>query len=221
MTTAVTRGQRVRRRYSEIFTLAREQLSRTGLRAELPRPLTTLYRARSTSCLVLALVLPGTLKGDGDWAIRGGFGVYNNWLTSGEHSGRIPRQPSGTGYPQHLLQAGQRPQQAPDFCSRHLRQAAVWIYFPDFSRCVTTLKEGGGANLNIGGIDPNVKSPKANVWSATVERKISNNFAASVGYSGSHSYNLVGSSNSTTNVSYGVNINVLNDDLILNNSTTT
>jgi hypothetical protein len=53
-----------------------------------------------------------------------------------------------------------------------------------------------------------------------VSRRITNNFAASVGYSGSHSYDIASAGNNTGGVSYGVNINVLNNDYILNNSRT-
>ena len=77
--------------------------------------------------------------------------------------------------------------------------------------------QGGvvGASFAIGGINPLLKSPKANIWSASVERKLGNIFAASVGYAGSHSYNMVGNGNSIGNVSYGVDINVLPGDLII------
>jgi hypothetical protein len=53
-----------------------------------------------------------------------------------------------------------------------------------------------------------------------LERKITNNLGASVGYNGSHSYNIVGNGNSIGNVSYGVDINAFPGDLMLNNSTT-
>jgi hypothetical protein len=75
-----------------------------------------------------------------------------------------------------------------------------------------------GANFGIGGIDPLVKSPKANVWALSVERRINRVFAATVGYSGSHSYDLVGNENSVGGVSYGVDINVLPGDLITHES---
>jgi hypothetical protein len=42
-------------------------------------------------------------------------------------------------------------------------------------------------------------------------------FAASVGYSGSHTYDIVSAGNNTGGVSYGVDINVLNNSYILNN----
>ena len=52
----------------------------------------------------------------------------------------------------------------------------------------------------------------------SVEHKISKVLAAAVGYSGSHSYDIVGNGNSIGNVSYGVDINVVPDDLIAHDS---
>jgi hypothetical protein len=51
-----------------------------------------------------------------------------------------------------------------------------------------------------------------------LERKLGRTFAASVGYNGSHSYNIVGNGNSIGNVSYGVDINAVPGDLITHNS---
>ena len=158
-------------------------------------------------------------KGDGNWVIRGGFGVYNNWLTSANIQEEFRGSPPGLVTPTFVA-GGTATAQAPIFALGTGNKPPFGFTFPTFQGGLNAQGGQVGANLNIGGIDPNVKSPKANVWSATVERKISRNFAAAIGYSGSHSYNLVGGSNSTTNVSYGVNINVLNNDLILNNSTT-
>jgi hypothetical protein len=75
-----------------------------------------------------------------------------------------------------------------------------------------------GANFAIGGINPLLKSPKADIWSLSVERRISRLFAATIGYNGSHSYDIVGNGNSIGNVSYGVNVNVLPGDLITHES---
>jgi len=158
-------------------------------------------------------------KGDGNWAIRGGFGVYNNWLTSANIQEEFRGSPPGLVTPT-FVRGGTATAQAPIFVQGNSSKPPFGFVFPTFQGGLNAQGGQVGANLSIGGIDPNVKSPKANVWSATVERKISNNFAAAVGYSGSHSYNVVSGSNSTTAVSYGVNINVLNNDLILNNSTT-
>src|SRR4029077_11678138 len=58
----------------------------------------------------------------------------------------------------------------------------------------------------------------ADVWSATLERKIGSKYVASVGYSGSHSYHLVGNGDQSGIVSYGDDINAFPGDLVQNNS---
>jgi hypothetical protein len=65
-----------------------------------------------------------------------------------------------------------------------------------------------------------LKSPEAYIFSATLERKIGDNFVASVIYSGSHSSNLIGAGNTSGQVSYGVNINAKPGDLLVNENPT-
>ena len=51
-----------------------------------------------------------------------------------------------------------------------------------------------------------------------MERKITHALAATIGYSGSHSWNIVGNGNAIGLVSYGVDINVVPGDLITHES---
>jgi hypothetical protein len=157
--------------------------------------------------------------GRGDWVVRGGGGMYNNWLTSAnvqeEFRGSPPGLVNPSFFPGGTANAG-----SPILAQGTGNTAPFGFTFPTFAGGLNS--QGGvvGASFQIGGIDPLLKSPKANVWSLSVERKITNNFAGSVGYSGSHSYNMVGGGNNTGTVSYGVNINVLPGDLITNESLT-
>jgi hypothetical protein len=83
------------------------------------------------------------------------------------------------------------------------------------------LNSQGGSTLipfSIGGINPNLESPRADIWALTLERRISSRYVASVGYSGSHSYNIVGNNNAAGDVSYGVDINSFAGDIIANDS---
>ncbi len=67
--------------------------------------------------------------GNGDWVVRGGFGIYNNWLTSANVQEEFRGSPPGlvvadifcrrNGY-----RAGSH------LCSWRQQQAAVWIYLP-------------------------------------------------------------------------------------------
>ncbi len=152
--------------------------------------------------------------GKGDWVVRGGFGIYNNWLTSANVQEEFRGSPPGLVLP--VFFAGTAT--PPIFGLGTGNKPPFGFTFPTFAGGLNA--QGGvvGANFAIGGINPLLKSPKAEIWSASVERKISRIFAATVGYSGSHSYDIVGNGNAVGLVSYGVDINVLPGDLITHQS---
>jgi len=152
--------------------------------------------------------------GKGDWVVRGGFGIYNNWLTSANVQEEFRGSPPGLVLPVFFPGTAN----PPIFGLGTSSKPPFGFTFPTFPGGLNA--QGGvvGASFAIGGINPLLKSPKADVWSASVERKLGNYFAATVGYSGSHSYDIVGNGNSIGNVSYGVDINVLPNDLLIHNS---
>jgi hypothetical protein len=165
--------------------------------------------------------------GNADWVVRGGFGIYNNWLTQANVQEEFRGSPPGEVAPTFFA-GGTASAQAPIFALGNSNKAPYGFTFPTFGPGTgATPQQGGGldaqggivgAGFAIGGINPLLKSPKSDIWSFTLERKISRNFAASVGYNGSHSYNIVGNGNSIGNVSYGVDINAFPGDQMLNNS---
>jgi hypothetical protein len=157
--------------------------------------------------------------GKGDWAIRGGAGIYDNWLTNANVQEEFRGNPPGLVSP-GFTAAGSASADPANFQLGSGNKAPFGFdtTAPSFAGGLNA--QGGvvGANFNIAGINPLLKSPQVNIWSLSVERKISDRFAASVGYSGSHAYDLASAGNNTNNVSYGVDINVLNNDYILNNT---
>ena len=152
--------------------------------------------------------------GKGDWAVRGGFGIYMNWLTSANVQEEFRGSPPGLVNP--VFFAGSA--NPPIFGLGTTSKPPFGFTFPTFPGGLNA--QGGvvGANFSIGGINPHLRSPKVDIWSLSVERKINRVLAATVGYSGSHSYDIVGNGNSVGNVSYGVDINVLPGDLITHES---
>lgn len=171
------------------------------------------------------------IANDGNWVLRGGFGIYNNWLTQANVQEEFRGSPPGEVAPTFVA-GGTASAQAPIFVLGNSSKPPFGFVFPTFGPGTgPTPQSGGGLNSQggvvgagfaIGGINPLLKSPKADVWSVTLERKLVRNFVASVGYNGSHSYNMVGNGNSIGNVSYGVDINSFPGDLInqMNNSPT-
>ena len=155
--------------------------------------------------------------GRGDWAVRGGFGIYNNWLTQANVQEEFRGSPPGEVAPTFFA-GGTATAQAPIFVLGTNSKPPFGFIFPTFQGGLNSQGGVPGTGFAIGGINPLLKSPKADIWALTVERRFWNNFAASVGYSGSHSYNLVSNGNAAGTVSYGVDINALPGDLIIHQS---
>ena len=155
--------------------------------------------------------------GKGDWAVRGGFGIYNNWLTQANVQEEFRGSPPGLVLPTFFA-GGTATADAPIFVLGNSDKPPFGFTFPTFQGGLNAQGGVPGTGFAIGGINPLLKSPKSNIWSATVERRLGNNFAASVGYSGSHSYNIVDNGSGTGIVSYGVDINNFPGDLIVNES---
>jgi hypothetical protein len=160
------------------------------------------------------------ISGRGDWLLRGGFGMYSNWLTPANIQEEFRGNPPGLILPTFF--AANAPANRPVFVQGTSDEPPFGFVFPQLAGttlcpAVPCLDAAGGipgAGLTIGGINPNIVSPTAYIFAATLEHRLGNNLVASVLYSGSHTANLVGFGNASGQVSYGVDINVLPGDLI-------
>lgn len=152
--------------------------------------------------------------GKGDWAVKGGFGIYNNWLTSANVQEEFRGSPPGLVMPV-FFSGSSNP---PIFVLGNSSKPPFGFTFPTFPGGLNTQGGVTGANFAIGGINPLLKSPKSNIWSVSVERRLTRAIAASAGYNGSHSYDMASNGNAIGLVSYGVDINVLPKDLIIHES---
>src|SRR5580704_4545670 len=152
------------------------------------------------------------------WVVRGGFGIFNNWLTAANVQEEFRGNPPGPVQP--TFEAGGVPgvSGAPIFQLGTTNTPPFGFPNPSFSAGLDSKGGISGLNFGIGGINPNLKSPAAAVWSGTVEKSLGRLMVASVGYTGSHGYNLVGNGNAAGAVSYGVNINSFAGDLVQNES---
>jgi hypothetical protein len=158
------------------------------------------------------------ITGKGSWLLRGGFGMYSNWLTPANIQEEFRGNPPGLILPTFFAGSST----PPIFTQGTTSKPPFGFTFPALggsALCPTVPcldAKGGiaGAAFTIGGINPNIVSPTAYIFAATLEHRIGTHFVASVLYSGSHSANLVGLGDASGNVSYGVDINSLPGDLI-------
>jgi hypothetical protein len=161
------------------------------------------------------------INGKGDWVLRGGFGMYSNWLTPANIQEEFRGNPPGLILPTFAI-TNTDPATRPVFVQGTSSKPPFGFTFPQLAG--TTLcpvapcldAAGGipGAGLTIGGITPDIASPTAYIFAATLEHRIGSHLVASILYSGSHDSNLVANGNAGGQVSYGADINALPGDLI-------
>jgi hypothetical protein len=158
------------------------------------------------------------VNGKGDWVIRGGFGMFSNWLTPANIQEEFRGNPPGLIIPTFYANSST----PPVFVQGTSSTPPFGFTFPQLGGsalcptvpCLNSAGGIAGASFTIGGITPTIISPTAYIWSATLEHRLGSHFVAAVLYSGSHTTNLVGNGNAGGIVSYGVDINQLPGALI-------
>lgn len=149
--------------------------------------------------------------GKGQWTVRGGFGVYHDWITNGELS--VPLRFNPPPYAQPTFRVGTTT--APIF------SLGASDTFP-FGFTVPTLpassldSHGGvvGYQLAIGATDPNLKEPVIYNYSIGVQRQIGSHFVVSGNYTGSQGRDLLAGNVNT--LSANTDVNRFAGDLIVN-----
>ena len=149
--------------------------------------------------------------GKGVWSIRGGFGVYHDWLTNGELS--VPLRPNPPAYAQPTFRNGTT--QAPIFA---LGTSDVFPFgYPLPVLPASSLDSHGGIvgeQLGIGGTDPNIKEPIVYNYTIGVQRELGRHFVVGGLYSGNQSPDLV--LGNVTSLGANYDINRYAGDLIAN-----
>ncbi|MGC9970300.1 MAG: TonB-dependent receptor [Bryobacteraceae bacterium] len=140
----------------------------------------------------------------GVWSIRGGIGVYHDWIALGQSVDELRNNPPGVVYPTFLSTGGIAP----------LFALASSATYP-FSYPLPTIPAGSlnaqggltGVQSGIYGLARNMTAPFAVNYVVGVEHQLPGKFVAGGSYSGSKSYNGLA----------GMDYNRFNGDLIQNN----
>jgi hypothetical protein len=155
------------------------------------------------------------LTGQGKWMLRGGFGLYHDWVTLGNVQNEFQNPPAPAGVTFQSNTDGPQPVYSVGTSDTY----PYGFTYPDF-KGYTLNDHGGieGLQVSAGGNDPNLKASNTLNYTVTLEHGITNNYSVAVGYSGSHSNNLfTGFASRTTNANYGVDINNFPGSLVQNN----
>ncbi len=152
----------------------------------------------------------------GDWVIRGGAGIYHNWVTPANAQEEFRGNPPGPIYPTFFSNGSI----APLFVLGNSNTPPFGFTYPQVPGGQLDAHGGiVGLQPPIGAIDPNLLTPVSYNFTANVERKIARDTVASIGYSGARGRDLLSGGGQQFSVSYGVDINTFAGDLVQHNST--
>ncbi len=156
------------------------------------------------------------ITGQSKWVVRGGFGVYHDWLTLGNAENNLKGNPPGWISPTFYSGTST----PPVFSLGSSNTYPFGFTYPALPPG-TLDSRGGlvGAQLTVGANDVNLSAANTYTYTASLEHSLGKNLVASVGYIGQQSTNLVTGSSQTTATSYGIDINRFSGDLIQCNCT--
>jgi len=154
---------------------------------------------------------------NGNWVLRGGFGIYHDFITLGNAENGLNANPPGYILPTFFNDGTTA---RPIFAFGTQNTYPFGFPYPAVPARPLT-PQGGvqGLQATVGGIDPLLGAPNTFNYAFTLEHKLPANLVASIGYQGSQSLNLISGYAQTNNTSYGIDINRFAGDLIVNNRT--
>ena len=149
--------------------------------------------------------------GNGKWVVRGGFGLYRDWPTLGVDENGLKGNPPGFILPTFLTGTTN----PPIFALGTSNTFPFGFQYPALPP-ESLDGHGGltGAQLSIGGIDPNLTSPIIYTYVASVQHELPGGVVASVGYTGSRAVNVI--DGSYVNQFPGTDVNRFAGDLVIN-----
>jgi hypothetical protein len=149
----------------------------------------------------------------GKWVVRGGFGVFHDWVTMSQAANNQINNPPGPVVPVFLTGTTT----APVFVMGTSNTYPYGFTYPVLPP-IGLDAHGGlqGEQVAVGAINGNLVAPNTYNYTINLERSLGKELVASVGYSGSHSNNLLIGSGQVSNTNYGQDINRFAGDLIQN-----
>ena len=149
--------------------------------------------------------------GSGKWVVRGGAGIFRDWVTLG--TSEVTR----ANPPNFVL---------PTFFSNGSTAAPIFGYgtqntypfgfpYPAFQGEPLNAAGGiAGSQIAVGGTDLNLKTPRTLVWSGSIERQLNSQLVASLTYEGSHGFNQLIYQGNEGSGTFTDDVNVYAGDLI-------
>ena len=155
------------------------------------------------------------ITGKSQWLVRGGVGLYHDWITLGNVQNEFGNPPAPATVTFQSNSGGMQPIYSVGTSDTY----PFGFTYPSFAG-YSLNGQGGitGQQINIAGNDPNLSASNTMNYTVTLERALGINYSIAAGYSGSHSNDLFTDfAGHTTNAYYGVDINNYPGSLVQHN----
>lgn len=150
--------------------------------------------------------------GDGKYVVRGGFGVYHDYFNINNAVGGAKTNPPSYIQPTFFNDGSTA---APILGFATDNTYPFGFQYPNFVPRTLDAKGGiVGSQIAIGGSYQDLKPQTTLVYSGAIERQLGKNMVASVGYVGTHSYDLWTGGINPNATNFGQDVNVVAGDLI-------
>lgn len=126
----------------------------------------------------------------GKWAVRGGIGVYHDWIAMGQSIDQTRNNPPGV-LSETFTNVAPNGQPLGNYFSIAPSGSYPWGFTLPTIPALTLNAQGGIAGLptNVDSLERNMKAPLATNYVIGVEHQLSGNLVAAANYSGSRSFN--------------------------------
>jgi hypothetical protein len=127
---------------------------------------------------------------NGKWAVRGGVGVYHDWIAMGQTIDQTRNNPPGV-LSETFTNVAPNGQPLGNYFNIAPSETYPWGYVLPTIPSLTLNAQGGitGIPTNVDSLDRNMKAPLAVNYVIGVEHQLGGNLVAGANYSGSRSYN--------------------------------
>ncbi len=158
---------------------------RDQFREAVIRPLDNQFPGRITNNFSPRLGVawsPGTSR---KWVVRGGIGMYYDWVTLGESVDRVNVNPPNFLFPSTGIQLPIQPV----FSVGNSNEYPYGFTLPQVSATGLDARGGlAGIQTGVGGLDPNLAAPKTVNYLMGIERELPGRTVVGISYSGSYAW---------------------------------
>ena len=147
------------------------------------------------------------IAGNAKWVVHGGYGLYHDQVTLGNIGDLMKGNPPNWVVPTFYRDSATA---APTYSVGTGNAYPFGFAYPAFTGGTLDSKGGlVGQGVGIGGVDPNIHSPRTQSWSGAIDHPLTSKLVASLSYTGSHTTGIQMGGGQQGGNQFGYDVNIV------------